>query len=163
MPAIDIAELLQSGYRYALSLTREKSSAEDLLQEAWLAKLKAKGPTNKPYLFTAIRSRYINMYRRDQLVSIVALNEFAELGDPLFEQEQLAIENDHDYAELEAALATLRPVERETLYLMAVEGYTAQEVADLTSQPRNTVLSLNYRARQKARRYYQRNQIEVSL
>ena len=163
MPAIDIAELLQSGYRYALSLAREKTQAEDLLQEAWLAMLKAKGPANKPYLFTAIRSRYINMYRRDQLVSIVALNEFSEFCDPLSEQEQLAIESDHDYVELEAALATLRPIERETLFLMAVEGYTAQEVAGLTNQPRNTVLSLNYRARQKVRRYYQSNQIEVAL
>jgi len=161
MPAIDIAELLQSGYRYALSLAREKAQAEDLLQEAWLAMLKAKGPTNKPYLFTAIRSRYINMYKRDQLVSIVALNDLSELCDPLTEQDQIVM--DGDYIELEAALATLRPIERETLFLMAVEGYTAQEVADLTSQSRNTVLSLNHRARQKVRRYYQSNQIEVAL
>ncbi|VAX08123.1 hypothetical protein MNBD_GAMMA26-1750 [hydrothermal vent metagenome] len=157
------AKLLQSGYRYALSLTRNKTKAEDLLQEAWLATLQAKGPINKPYIFSAIRSRFINLCKREQLVSIVSLDEITELIDPVTEQEQVALQNDQDYSGLEAALATLRPVERETLFLMVVEGYTAQEIADLTDQPRNTVLSLNHRARQKVRRHFQKKQMKVAL
>jgi len=48
-----------------------------------------------------------------------------------------------------AALETLRPVERESLFLSAVEGYTAQKIADFTQQPRGTILSLIHRARKK--------------
>jgi len=43
----------------------------------------------------------------------------------------------------------LRPNEREALYLNAVEGYTAREIAKQTDMPRNTVLSLIFRARKK--------------
>lgn len=43
---------------------------------------------------------------------------------------------------LEQALAQLRSIEREALFLAVVEGYTAQEIADLTQQGRGTVLSL---------------------
>lgn len=51
------------------------------------------------------------------------------------------------------ALNNLRSQEREALFLTAVEGYTAQEIADLTHQPRGTVLSLVHRAKQKIRRF----------
>lgn len=56
-----------------------------------------------------------------------------------------------DSAELERALALLRPLEREALFLAAVEGYTAKEIGELTQQPRGTVLSLIHRARHKLR------------
>ena len=41
--------------------------------------------------------------------------------------------------------------ERELLYLAYVEGYTTQELADMTGRPRNTVLSQLHRARHKLR------------
>jgi DNA-directed RNA polymerase specialized sigma24 family protein len=50
---------------------------------------------------------------------------------------------------LEALLMQLRPDERGALYLNAVEGYTAREIAKQTDMPRNTVLSLIFKARKK--------------
>ena len=49
------------------------------------------------------------------------------------------------------ALSLLRPDEREVLFLAAVEGYTAQEIGEMTERPRGTVLSLLHRARQRVR------------
>jgi len=43
-------------------------------------------------------------------------------------------------------------MEREALLLADVEGYTAQEIAELTGHPRGTILSLIHRSRGKLRR-----------
>jgi RNA polymerase sigma-70 factor (ECF subfamily) len=51
--------------------------------------------------------------------------------------------------EVAALMAMLEPLERELLYCWAVEGYTAQEIADWTDSPRGTVLSRIHRLRQK--------------
>ena len=135
--------LLQSGYRYALSLTHRESDAEDLVQEAWLKVYPKKGRRiNRPLLFTAIRNLYIDHYRRGQLVVFEAFDETQQSPVEL-------TENNITSADLEAALDRLKPEEREAIFLNAVEGYTAQEIADLTDRPRNTVLSLMHRGKQK--------------
>ena len=73
---------------------------------------------------------------------------------PLDDQTDAALETEDaplDEAILEEALGSLRPPEREALYLATVEDYTAQEIADLTGRPRGTVLSMIHRARKKLR------------
>ncbi len=67
-----------------------------------------------------------------------------------------------DLGELEWALATLRPVEREPLFLSAVEGFTAREIGELTDRPRGTVLSLIHRAKGKMRAALAAREAEVS-
>jgi RNA polymerase sigma-70 factor (ECF subfamily) len=54
-----------------------------------------------------------------------------------------------DRSELELAWAELSIVEREILYLWAVEGYSTDEVAGHLDKPRNTVLSIIHRMRQR--------------
>ena len=148
----ELRRLLNGGYRYAFALTRHQASAEDLLQDAWVSVLQARGPRNRGYLFTAIRSKFLNRHRRERLVSLVSVDDVeAELAQPTTATEDEWAEGVSPMA-LEQALAQLRPIEREAMYLAAVEDYTAQEIADLTSQPRGTVLSLIFRARQKLRR-----------
>lgn len=150
-PSDTLRELLQSGFRYALALTRQQSAAEDLLQDAWVAVLQAGGPRSRGYLFAAIRSRFLNRHRRERLVSLVPWDETEiELAEEAAGGEEDAIAL-IDSAELERALALLRPLEREALFLAAVEGYTAKEIGELTQQPRGTVLSLIHRARHKLR------------
>lgn len=144
--------LLQSGFRYAFALTRQRCAAEDLLQDAWVAVLQAGGPRHRGYLFAAIRSRFLNVHRRESLVSVVPLGDLdVEIADESARADEDVVAR-IDAAQLESALSLLRPLEREALYLAAVEEYTAQEIADLTRQPRGTVLSLIHRARAKLRR-----------
>jgi len=141
-----LRELLNQGYRYALSLCHDVSRADDLLQEGWLALLQAKGPREKAYLFRAIRSRYLNQIKREKLVVMVPLELNLEDG---MSSERDELGSLADMQELEQALEKLRPVEREALFLYAAEGYTAEEIGQHTGQARGTVLSLIHRARHK--------------
>jgi len=145
MSQAELTTLLNQGYRYALALVHDKHQAEDILQDAWLGVLQANGPHQKAYLFKAIRSRYLNQNKRAQLVPMVPLDPNETINDETQPPENILLEID----ELEAHLEVLRPVERETLFLFAVEGYTAEEIAQYSGNPRGTVLSLIHRARQK--------------
>ena len=157
----NLEELLHSGYRYALSLTHDKAHAEDIIQDAWLAVLKAKGSHTRPYLFSAVRSRFLNLNKREQLVAIVALDDVPSLEEQSDVSNNLDTAGYLEYPLLKEAMDCLRGVEREALFLMAVEGYTANEIATFTEQPRGTVLSHIYRAKQKIRDYFLKHDIEV--
>jgi len=160
MPALsamterEIDQVLQGGFRYAFSLTHDRAEAEDLLQEACVSILGANAPWDKAYVFTTIRNRFIDRYRRKQKVLFLPL-EGERDGETI--EPQFAIEgwDAPDYlsnGQLDRALAELRPEERETIYLAVVEGYTAQEIAGMTGRPRGTILSLLHRTRHKLRR-----------
>ena len=142
----DLVTLLNQGYRYALALTHHRTNAEDLLQSAWLSVIKAGGIREKAYLFSAIRSRYINQGKRDSLVSFVSIDDVHEIPNPVTND---ATESELALEELEVNLRRLNPAEREALYLYAYEGYTNQEIADRTGKSRGTILSLIRRAREK--------------
>lgn len=92
-------------------------------------------------LFTAIRNLYIDRYRRSKLIVFEPFEEEIHAPEP-----QTA---DIDAEELEQALASIRPEEREAIYLNAVEGLSAREIATLMDVPRNTVLSLMHRGKKK--------------
>jgi RNA polymerase sigma-70 factor (ECF subfamily) len=135
----EIADLLDRGYRYALSLTHDSPAAEDLLQDAWSGVLASGGTWSRAYLFRAIKNKWIDGHRRGLVVDFQPLKQEVPVGA-----------NTHDLArDLDAALATLRPEEREVLYLNVVEGWTARELSERLDRPRNTVLSLIHRARIK--------------
>ena len=158
-PPVLLDELLRRGYRYAVSLTHDSARAEDLLQDSWVAVLRAGGAQTIAYMFSSIRSRFINQCRRDQLVPMMQLDEAMNQGllDATASMTDGLISAGDE--SVEQALSRLRPVEREALYLAAVEGYTAQEIADLTQQGRGTVLSLIHRAKAKMRRFLEQAQL----
>jgi len=152
-----LATLLQHGYRYALSLAHHTAKAEDLLQDAWVAVIQADGPHEKGYLFCAIRSRFYNLHKREQLVPMEPLESTSiPEQNPTYIQHDVLSISEHDIEDprLESALAQLRGIEREVLYLSAVEGYTAQEITTITGQARGTVLSMLSRTRNKIQRHF---------
>jgi RNA polymerase sigma-70 factor (ECF subfamily) len=63
--------------------------------------------------------------------------------------------------EVEAIMAMLEPLEHELLFFWAVEGYTAQEIADRTDSTRGTVLSRIHRLRQKILRHRKSTAAEI--
>lgn len=136
-------ELLQSGYRYALSLTADPAEADDLAQQGWLRLHERYGiRKSRSALFTTVRRLFIDRYRRRRRVELVALED---LDEELPDLEMPTL----DHVDLGRLLNGLREKEREALFLHAVEGYTAAEIAKLTEQSRGTVLSLIHRARRK--------------
>lgn len=156
--ADNLDDLLRRGYRFALSLTHDAASADDLIQDAWLGLLKARGPWTRAYLFAAIRNRFVDHCRREKLIAFEPLEDRAGEGTDGDEQlwsndgdENLMLED----GKLDLALGRLRPEERAVLLLSAVEGHTAREIAELLDCPRGTVLSLIHRARHKLRQWLQ--------
>jgi RNA polymerase sigma-70 factor (ECF subfamily) len=140
-------ELLQSGYRYALSLTHHRHDAEDLTQEAWVKLCRRYGQaSSKAALFTTIRNLFIDRCRRARVVAFDSLEGC--VPDSIVSESLMPGTRD----DLEQLLGSLRPGEREVIYLHHVEGHTADEVGVMTRQPRGTVLSLLHRAFNKLRR-----------
>ena len=143
-------QVLQRLFRYGFSLTHDEDAAYDLLQDALEINLR-KGPGNTGaamrYVQSIMRNRFIDQYRRDHRHPTVSLDENDNQPvniDPRVLEDIVIAEH-----EVAALMAMLEPLERELLYCWAVEGYTAQEIADWTDSPRGTVLSRIHRLRQK--------------
>ncbi|MEM7033934.1 MAG: RNA polymerase sigma factor [Chloroflexota bacterium] len=137
-------DLLQRGYRYALSLTHDDDAAQDILQNACLNISRRGGPWEIRYLIVTIRHCHIDSVRRSQKFDLQPIDDMDLIGD-------LDIALTSIDPQLEAALAHLREDERELLYLSVVEGYPAGELAKITERPRGTILSRIHRAKQKLR------------
>ena len=138
---VDENELVQAGYRYALSIARHHQDAEDLVQQAWLKLQRAYGKVEgTPVLFRTIRNLFYDQKRRSKIVQFEPLEKSPEPG----RSEVLGVSLD-----MELLMSRLRPEEREALFLNVVEGYTATEISNQTGSPRGTILSHIHRARQK--------------
>ena len=140
----ELDDLLQRGYRYALSLTHDNEAAQDILQSACLNICRRGGPWYIGYLITTIRHSHIDTLRQTQKLNVYPIDDMDLIGD-------IDIALTSIDPQLEAALGYLREDERELLYLSVVEGYPARELAELTERPRGTILSLIHRAKQKLR------------
>ena len=147
---------LQKLYRYCCSLSGDGDAAYDLLQSAIEKVLRqrfspepggsAKSPEHKlAYTRTTIRNLYIDRCRRQALVSFEALPEELPADINANTLEELVIQQ----KTLEEIWPLFDATDREILFLWAVQGLSASEVAEETGSTRNTVLSRIHRIRQK--------------
>lgn len=142
-------EQLQQAYRYAMSLSNDHSVAKDIVHTAYVKVLErgTGGVKNaQGYLFRCIRNTFIDKKRFDSRWLMVPDdhpdNTVAIGFDTL---EATSINQDL----LVKLWAELNPIERELLYLWAVEEYTVDEISDLTETSRGTLLSRIHRVRKK--------------
>jgi RNA polymerase sigma-70 factor, ECF subfamily len=148
----DIEGLLNAGYRYAFALSHDAVEAEDLLQDACVSILAAGGAWERPYLFATIRNRFIDRYRRNRKILFLPIDaEVHDEADSNWDAPDVLATG-----MLERALRSLRAEEREALFLAIVEGYTAEEIARLTTRPRGTILSLIHRTKAKLRAFFEK-------
>jgi RNA polymerase sigma-70 factor (ECF subfamily) len=133
----DLEDLVRCGYRYAYSLTHHTADAEDLVQQACAKLWKRYGRlTPKALLYRSIRNAFYDQCRRQKCIRF----------EPL-DHEPVAATLPMKDEELHAALSSLTSEDREWVYLMSVEGMTAQELAERTGKSRNTILSRIRRAK----------------
>lgn len=144
--SIDI-DILNAGYRYALSLSTNRQDAEDLVHDAWirLDNRYHKAP-ERTLLYTTIRNLYIDGYRRSKKIQFRAYEE--ELHAP-----ESSVPGNITAEEMDRFLHRLRDVEREALYLSIVEGYTADEISKMTRTARGTILSMIHRSKIKLKKW----------
>jgi len=146
----ELKDLLNSGYRYACALRIDPNDARSLVQESWLKVVRAYGTRiTRAVFFRTIRNLYIDNFRQEKRYQFVPIGDKTGLLESANDRTVL---NAVD-PQLDRGLAGLRVAEREALFLMVIEGYTVEEVGQLTHSPRGTVLSLVHRARMKMQNY----------
>lgn len=148
----DLPRLLPRLWRFALRLTREKADAEDLVQRCWLRALERRshwqsdGPPLS-WLFSVMHSIWLNELRSRQCKR----KWTDEWDQDQIEQYRDASSNgpeDHAlYREVVGLVETLPEEQRSVLMLVAVEGLSYKEAAQVLCLPVGTVMSRLARAR----------------
>lgn len=131
--------------RYALTLTRDRASAEDLVQDC-IERALRKWPLwqdtvpLRHWLFAMMRNLHVSRWRREHKHQAVELSETeaASTGRP---EEHL------EARQLMERVMELPEDQREALVLVAVEGFTYREVAEMLGTAEGTILSRVSRAR----------------
>ena len=144
-------------FQYGLSLTMDRSHADDLVQNAIEQLLKQPYPPHNimAYARTIIRNRFIDDCRHRNIIHFDSIEQDAPILLDESDLESLMIDRDT----IDKLLSQLDNAEREILFLWAVEGYTAAEIAEQTLVPRGTVLARLYRIKHKLQDYAERNDI----
>lgn len=153
--ALQTLEHIDALYGYAMTLTRDATEAEDLVQETYL---RATSAANQPqpnsnlkaWLFVIMRNAWLNQLRHNQ-----SGPRFVELETNEAED---AAGNPHvvylrklEREQVRAAIEKLPQAYREIVVLRDIEGFTYQEIAMVLDCPAGTVMSRLGRARAKLR------------
>lgn len=131
---------------FARGLTRDVAAADDLVQEAILLALRAEAQWDpetsaRAWVFTILRNAWRAQHRRRR-------REAA--GQAGFAPPESAPAAQHGHSavsELERALATLPPGQREALLLVGAQGLSMAEAAAVCAVPENTLKARVLRAR----------------
>lgn len=134
---------------FALSLTRNRATADDMMQDtvlkAWSNMDKFQAGTNmRAWLFTILRNNFYSSRRK--------LNREVADVDNVF-SDKLSVKPDHDgrlqMADFKKALNQLPDEQREALILVGASGFAYEEAADMCGVATGTIKSRVNRARAK--------------
>ncbi|HCN63212.1 MAG TPA: RNA polymerase subunit sigma-24 [Pseudomonas sp.] len=145
-----LRELMPSLRRFALSLTRHASNADDLVQnclERALGSVASKRPDGdlRAWLFTILYRQFVDNHRRTRRYARM-LEFFTGRDDAQPSTERTVIAQ----TTLQA-FDQLSTEQRALLLWISVEGLSYQQVADILEVPIGTVMSRLSRARQALR------------
>jgi RNA polymerase sigma-70 factor, ECF subfamily len=146
----DLVALLPRLRRFALSLTRNQTDADDLVQDACIRALNNASSWDvsqglERWVFRILRNQWISELRKRQVrvgQGQIDAADADELHSDLTGEDAVAL------TQLMGRVAALPSSYGSVLLLVGVEGYTYQEAADLLEVPTGTVMSRLYRARQ---------------
>ena len=131
-------------FRFAFSSLRNREQAEDVVQESfarvWEKVENVEFEEAKSYLFTTAHHAMIDEFRHHQ--------RFANVEEPLPADAKTTPRQYPDVNEvLHKALATLSEPQRNALLLRDYEGYSYQEIGDITGMSEAQVKVNIFRAR----------------
>jgi RNA polymerase sigma-70 factor, ECF subfamily len=147
-----LPQLLPRLWRFALRLTRHQADAEDLLQRCCLRALEKRGQWRPDsvllsWLFSIMHSVWLNELRAAQRrregsldggVQIEELQDPGSAGDPEYQMMCRQVVD---------AVEALPEAQRVVMILVAVEGFSYREAAQILELPIGTVMSRLSRAR----------------
>jgi RNA polymerase sigma-70 factor (ECF subfamily) len=148
-PREEIVAHLRPMRAFAMSLTRDRARADDVVQEtvlkAWSNIEKFEPGTNmRAWLFTILRNTFYSERRK-------AAREVADHDGTM--SERMSVRPDHDgnlaLADFRRAFQTLPDVQREALILVGAEGFSYEEAADMCGCAIGTIKSRANRGRRR--------------
>jgi len=139
-------------YRFCYSLTINEENAYDLLQNSLekFLKSEAEKDSELAYMYKIIRHQFIDDYRKQIKYQSIELDEQGYIDFDIKTLESISI----DANLVEKVLEFLDPLEREIIFYWAIEGYTVQQIADMLTMPKGTVLSKIFRMRQRIKEQF---------
>ena len=137
-------------WAYLARVSGNPALADDLLQESFLRFLGADHPQDgevsaRRYLFRIATNLLRDHWRRPRAASL------EDIPEELFRIRDHSSECDSK-AMLGPALKTMRPRERQLLWLAYAEGYSHREIAEITGLATASIKLLLFRARRKVAR-----------
>lgn len=159
-----ILDNLSALYGFAMTLTRDRTDAEDLVQEACLRAIKGMTHTAiksdpKVWLFTILRNVWINEWRRRANgPEFILLGKHRIDGGPLQpwlsderERPEDHFERNVTSGKIRLAISGLPEMFREVVVLRYFEGFSYRQIASILGCPAGTVMSRLNRARAELR------------
>ena len=139
-------------WAYLARITGDRSLADDLLQESYYRLLRAeRGFTSdshrRNYLFRIATNLAHDRHRRGRGAISVPLPEEHEAG-ALADGTDIAADTERR-TDLARAMATLKPREREMLWLAYAQGSSHEEIADSLGLRKSSIKILLFRARRR--------------
>ena len=137
-------------YRYAYWLAGDRQTAEDLVQETFLRAFRffdslKDEKAAKSWLTTILRRENARRFERKRI-------EMADVELDTIPSEFVDFDARPETLALRHALRMLPDKYREPLVLQVLQGFSLEDIAQLTSLPRNTVATRLHRARQKLKK-----------
>jgi len=137
-------------FRFAYWLARDRTVAEDVVQDTLLRAWRSFGSLGsdtaaRPWLLTIARREFARRFERKRFET-VDIDDLSDLEDPA-----LAAADAQDVMDVRAAMLKLEADYREPLVLQVLMGYTTEEIATQLELTPGAVLTRLFRARQKLR------------
>jgi RNA polymerase sigma-70 factor (ECF subfamily) len=143
--------------RFAYWLARDRSVAEDVVQEtlirAWKSRGELKDPAaTRPWLLTIVRREHARLYERKRL-STVDVDDAQVQGDPALLDRDSG-ESDARLDDLRRAIMKLPDEYREPLVMQVLGGLSTAQIGEELGLTQAAVLTRLFRARNKLREVY---------
>src|SRR5215831_19745426 len=148
---------LDDAYGLARWVTGNRADAEDVVQEACLRAFRGiggfAGGNDRAWVLTIVRNTAYDWLRKNRSPAVVQVDDLEAVermqpaDDAATAGPEAALIARADEAKLEAAIASLPAVFRDTLLLRDVQGLDYREIAAITGVPIGTVMSRLARAR----------------
>jgi RNA polymerase sigma-70 factor (ECF subfamily) len=137
----------------ALSVIGDRHDAEEIIHTVFCRMLTRAALPDEPerYLMRAVRNEAYNEYKRKN-----RRKRTVPLQENIFLVERGAREREWSVAELDSALSSISPEEREVIMMHIYGKCTFQRIADLLDCPISTVSSRYQRALEKLKRILER-------
>ena len=157
---VAVIECMDSLYRYAMVLTRNRSEAEDLVQETYLRAMRAMrrlraGSNIKSWLLVILRNIWLNQLRQQRtspnMVEIDVDEITANVVVETSKDPHALYVSKLECEQVREAIQHLPVDFREVILLREYEELSYQEIASVLGCPIGTVMSRLARARSKLR------------